>query len=183
MIDMKAYEKEMGKTIEALQDNLAKVRAGRANPNILDDITFSYYGVETKLNQAATIAVPEARLITIQPWDKNNLDPIEKAILASNIGITPSNDGKIIRLPFPELTQERREELVKEVSELAEQTKISVRNIRRDAMEAVKKAEKNKEITEDDRYAEEEDIQKLTDKKIEEVEKIFEAKKKDLMEI
>lgn len=183
MFDLKKYKSQMKKPVKAYQKNLDRVRIGRANPKILDGITFPYYGVDTPINQAATISVPEARLLVIQPWDKKNLQPIEKAILASNIGITPNNDGQVIRLPFPELTEERRQEEIKNVSKMAEDTKVSIRNIRREAMDEVKKAEKASDLTEDERYRAEDDIQDLTDETIDQVEKIFEDKKAELLEI
>ncbi len=183
MFSTKEYEDRMKKTAESFEDDLQTIRAGRANPRLLDGITFPYYGVDTPINQAATIQVPEARMITITPWDMNNVKPIEKAILASDLGITPSNDGKMIRLPFPELTGERRKELVKDVKKKLEEAKIAVRNIRRDAMDEIKKLEKANELTEDDRHGYEDDIQKVTDKSIELVEKISEKKEKELMEI
>ncbi|MCI6156696.1 MAG: ribosome recycling factor [Peptoniphilaceae bacterium] len=183
MYSQKTFEERMEKTIRAYKDELSHIRAGRANPKLLDDITIEYYGTETPLNQVATVNVPEARMITIQPWDMNNLKAIEKAILASDLGITPSNDGKIIRLPFPPLTEERRKELVKEVKKREEEAKVAMRNVRRDAMDAIKKAEKEKEISEDDRYAKEADLQKLTDKVGKKIEEISEAKEKELMEI
>lgn len=183
MFDEKKYEGRMKSSIDHFSENLQNIRAGRANPKLIEKITFSYYGVDTPINQAATINVPEARMLTITPWDKNNVKPIEKAILSSELGITPSNDGTMIRLPFPALTEERRKELVKEVSGQSEEAKIAIRNIRREAMDEIKKAEKNKEMSEDDRYVEEEAMQKLTDKYIEEIEKIGSKKEKELMEI
>ncbi len=183
MFDEKKYESRMKSTIDHFSENLQNIRAGRANPKLIEKITFSYYGVDTPINQAATINVPEARMLTITPWDKNNIKLIEKAILASELGITPSNDGSMIRLPFPALTEDRRKDLVKEVSVQSEEAKIAIRNIRREAMEEIKKAEKNKEMSEDDRYVEEEAMQKLTDKYIEEIEKICSKKEKELMEI
>lgn len=183
MFDEKKYEDRMKSSIDHFSENLQNIRAGRANPKLIEKITFSYYGVDTPINQAATINVPEARMLTITPWDKNNVKPIEKAILSSELGITPSNDGTMIRLPFPALTEERRKELVKEVSGQSEEAKIAIRNIRREAMDEIKKAEKNKEMSEDDRYVEEEAMQKLTDKYIEEIEKIGSKKEKELMEI
>lgn len=176
-------ESQMKKSLEALEYDFQHIRAGRANPNLLDDISFSYYGVNTPIKQAATINVPEARLITITPWDKTNLKPIEQAIISSDLGITPSNDGTMIRLPFPQLTEERRKDLVKDVNKRMEEGKVAVRNIRREGMEDIKKAEKNKEIAEDDRYRAEDDLQKLTDKYIEKMEEITKKKEKELMEV
>lgn len=183
MFEIKDYENKMKNTVNNYSEALTMIRAGRANPKLVEGITFEYYGVETPINQAATINVPEAMLITIQPWDVNNLKPIEKAILESDLGITPNNDGKILRLPFPALTEERRKELVKDVNAKAEESKISIRNIRRDAMDELKKAEKANELTEDDRFSLEEDVQKLTDKYIGEIESVAKDKEKELMEI
>lgn len=183
MFNLKDYEKSMKKSVDVFSEGLQTIRAGRANPKLLDSITFPYYGVDTPINQAATINVPEAMMITIQPWDANNLKLIEKAISASDLGITPNNDGKIIRLPFPPLTEERRKELTKEVNSRAEDAKVAIRNIRRDALADVKKAEKNNELTEDDRYKSEDDVQKLTDKYVKEIETIAKDKEKELMEI
>lgn len=183
MFNLKNYEEKMKKSVHVYEETLSNIRAGRANPKLLENITFSYYGVDTPINQAATIQVPEARLMTIQPWDASNLKPIEKAILGSDLGITPSNDGKIIRLPFPALTEERRKELVKEVAAKTEEGKVYVRNIRREAMDQIKKEEKSGELTEDDRYRQEEELQKLTDKYIKNIETIAKNKEKELMEI
>lgn len=176
-------ESQMKKSLESMEYDFKYIRAGRANPNLLDAISFSYYGVDTPIKQAATINVPEARLITITPWDKSNLKPIEQAILSSDLGITPSNDGTIIRLPFPQLTEERRKDLVKEVNKRMEEGKVAIRNIRREGMEEIKKAEKNKEMAEDDRYRAEDDLQKLTDRYIEKMEEITKNKEKELMEV
>lgn len=176
-------KKGMEKAVHAFKADLDKIRAGRANPKILEGLTFDYYGAPTQIQHAATINVPEARLITIQPWDAKNLKDIEKAILASDIGITPSNDGKMIRLPFPPLTEERRKELVKEMNKRLEEGRIRVRNVRRDGMDQIAKAEKAKEITEDDRHSLEEDLQKLTDQFIKELDQIGKEKEKELLEI
>lgn len=183
MYNKKEFDQKMTKAVEAFHEGLQTIRAGRANPKLLDGIVFPYYGVDTPINQAASISVPEARMLVIQPWDSKNISAIEKAILASDLGITPSNDGKIIRLPFPQLTGERRKELVKEVKVRMEEAKVAVRNIRRDAMDLVKKLEKKSEMTEDERYDAEDEIQKLTDKHIESIESIAKAKEKELMEI
>ena len=177
------YEEKMNKTISVFEENLAEMRAGRANPAILNKITVDYYGVPTPINQVAGISVPEARMILIQPWDVSILKEIEKEILKSDIGINPNNDGKVIRLTFPELNEERRKEIVKDIRKLAEEAKIAVRSIRRDAIDEAKELEKNSEITEDDLKKEEEDIQKLTDKKIEEIDMILEKKEKEIMNI
>lgn len=183
MFNVKDMEARMTKAVDAYSEGLQSIRAGRANPKLLDGITFPYYGIETPINQAASINVPEARLLVIQPWDVSNIRAIEKALLASDLGITPSNDGKLIRLPFPPLTEERRKELVKEVNKRMEEAKVAIRNIRRDAMDTVKKLEKSGELTEDDRFSTEEDIQKATDRYIENTEKIAAHKNAELMEI
>ena len=177
------YEEKMDKTISVFRENLAEIRAGRANPAILNKITVDYYGVSTPINQVAGISVPEARMILIQPWDINLLKEIEKEILKADIGINPNNDGKVIRLNFPELNEERRKELVKDVRKLAEEAKVSIRSIRRDAMDDAKERQKKSEITEDDLKNEENQIQKLTDSKIEEIDKISEAKEKEISTI
>ncbi|NMB09297.1 MAG: ribosome recycling factor [Tissierellia bacterium] len=174
---------KMGGTIEAYKTELAGVRAGRANPAVLDGLVVEYYGVATPFNQVATISVPEARLITIQPWDSSVIEGIERAILKSDLGITPSNDGKIIRFPFPALTEERRKELVKLVKKYGEESKVAIRNSRREAMDEVKKMEKNSELREDDLRAAEEDIQKITDSFIKEIDSITSVKEKELMEV
>ena len=177
------YEEKMKKTISVFEENLAEIRAGRANPAILNKITVDYYGVPTPINQVAGISVPEARMILIQPWDMSILKEIEKEILKSDIGINPNNDGKVIRLTFPELNEERRKEIVKDIRKLAEEAKIAVRSIRRDAIDEAKELEKKSEITEDDLKKEEEDIQKLTDKKVEEIDMLLEKKEKEIMSI
>ena len=177
------YEEKMNKTISVFEENLAEIRAGRANPAILNKITVDYYGVPTPINQVAGISVPEARMILIQPWDASILKEIEKEILKSDIGINPNNDGKVIRLNFPELNEERRKEIVKDIRKLAEEAKIAVRSIRRDAIDEAKELEKKSEITEDDLKKEEDDIQKLTDKKIEEIDMLLEKKEKEIMSI
>lgn len=177
------YENKMQKSIRALNDEYNTIRAGRANPHILDRIVVDYYGVPTPLQQVGNITVPEARMIQIQPWDASIVKDIEKALMASDIGITPNNDGKVIRLIFPELTEERRKELTKEVKKKGEDTKVAIRNIRREALEHFKKAEKNGDISEDDLRDVEEDIQKLTDKYINEVDKHIEQKSKDILSV
>lgn len=176
-------ELRMQKTIEVFEGNLSEIRAGRANPAILNKISVEYYGVETPINQVAGISVPEARMIVIQPWDASILKAIEKAILASDIGLNPNNDGKVIRLNFPDLTEERRKELAKEVRKIAEEAKVSVRSIRRDGMDTVKEEQKKSEITEDEKADMEEKIQKLTDKYVAEIDKILESKEKEIMNI
>lgn len=177
------YEEKMNKTISVFEENLSEIRAGRANPAILNKITVDYYGVPTPINQVAGISVPEARMILIQPWDMNLLKEIEKEILKSDIGINPNNDGKVIRLNFPELNEERRKEIVKDIRKLAEEAKVAIRSIRRDAMDEAKEMQKKSEITEDDLKNAETQMQKLTDKKIEEIEKILENKEKEVMSI
>ena len=186
MIDKKEYDVytgKMDKTISLLTEELAEIRAGRANPAILNKIMVSYYGVPTPINQVAGISVPEARLIVIQPWDASILKEIEKAILASDIGINPNNDGKVIRLSFPELTEERRRELVKDIKKMAEDSKVAVRAIRRDGIDKAKSLQKNSEMTEDELRDAEDSIQKLTDKKIDQIDKILEAKEKEILTV
>ena len=182
-MDYNQIEERMEKTISVLEGNFAEIRAGRANPAILNKVKVDYYGVPTPVNQVAGISVPEPRMIVIQPWDASILKAIEKAILASEIGINPNNDGKVIRLNFPELTEERRKELVKEIKKYAEETKVAVRNSRRDAIEKFKAMQKNSEITEDDLRNAEDTIQKLTDKKIEEIDKVIDEKEKEILSI
>ena len=177
------YEEKMNKTISVFQENLSEIRAGRANPAILNKITVDYYGVPTPINQVAGISVPEARMILIQPWDISLLKEIEKEILKSDIGINPNNDGKVIRLVFPELNEERRKEIVKDIRKLAEEAKVAIRSIRRDAIDEAKDLQKKSEITEDDLKQEEEQIQKLTDKKVEEIDTLLAQKEKEIMNI
>ncbi len=176
-------EEKMKKSIGVLKEDLAGLRAGRANPAILDKLSVDYYGVPTPINQLGSISVPEARVIVIQPWDAKVLKEIEKAIQKSDIGINPNNDGKVIRLVFPILTEERRKELCKSSKKNGEETKVAIRAIRRDAIERFKAQKKNSEITEDDLKNAENDIQKMTDKFIAEVDKIVEAKEKEIMEV
>lgn len=177
------YEEKMNKTISVFEENLSEIRAGRANPAILNKITVDYYGVPTPINQVAGISVPEARMILIQPWDMNLLKEIEKEILKSDIGINPNNDGKVIRLNFPELNEERRKEIVKNIKKIAEEAKVAVRSIRRDGIEEFRKKQKDSEITEDDLKIAEDEIQKITDKNIEEIDKILENKEKEVMSV
>ena len=179
----KNTESRMSKSIDSLTESLQSIRAGRANTSLLDRIYVDYYGQQSPLNQVASLSAPEARLLAIQPWDATLIPEIEKAIQKSDLGITPSNDGKVIRLVIPQLTEERRKDLTKLVGKYAEEAKVSIRNIRRDAMEDIKKAEKAKEISEDDRKTYEEDIQKLTDKYIKDIDSVAEEKEKELMEI
>jgi len=182
-MDYSKIKERMEKTINAYTEKLGEVRAGRANPTILNKVRIDYYGVPTPINQVAAISVPEARLIVIQPWDISCLKDIEKAILTSDIGINPNNDGKVIRLNFPELTEERRKDLVKEIKKYAEEAKVAVRNARRDGMDKAKAMQKDGEITEDELKGAETDIQKLTDKNIEEIDKILAVKETEIMSI
>ena len=182
-MDYQNIEERMKKTISVFEENLAEIRAGRANPAILNKVTIDYYGTQTPINQVAGISVPEARLIVIQPWDMNALKEIERAILASDIGITPNNDGKVIRLNFPELNEERRKEIVKDIKKMAEEAKVAVRAVRRDGLDEFKAKQKNAEITEDDLKVAEEQIQKLTDKYVDEIDKILDKKEKEVMSI
>lgn len=182
-MDYKNIEERMNKTISVYEEKLSEVRAGRANPAILNKVKIDYYGTPTPINQVAGVSVPEARLIVIQPWDVSVLKDIEKAILASDIGINPNNDGKVIRLAFPELNEERRKELVKEVKKMAEDSKVSIRSIRREAMDEAKKLQKDNQMTEDELKGAEDKIQKLTDNKISEIDKILAEKEKEIMSV
>ena len=182
-MDYTNLKERMEKSIGAYKENLAEIRAGRANPAILNKIKIDYYGTPTPINQVAGISVPEARLIVIQPWDMSVLKEIEKAILASDIGINPNNDGKVIRLAFPELNEERRKELVKEIKKIAEEAKVAIRAIRRDGIDEAKAKQKNSEITEDELKSAEAEIQKITDKNIEQVDKILSDKENEVMSI
>lgn len=176
-------EERMGKAIDSLNHDYAAIRAGRANPGVLDKVEIDYYGVPTPINQVAAVSISEARVLVIQPWDKNMIQPIEKAIQASDIGINPMNDGNVIRLTFPALTEDRRREIAKEISKRSEEAKVAIRNIRRDGMDAIKKLKKDNEITEDDQKNGEEKLQKITDKKIKEIEEIAAAKEKEVMSV
>lgn len=180
---IKDAQERMKKAIEALGRELAKLRAGRANPAILDRVTVEYYGAETPLNQLATISVPEARLLAIQPFDKSSISDIERAILKSDLGLTPSNDGTLIRITIPPLTEERRKELVKLVKKSAEDAKVAVRNVRRDANDALKKVQKDGDLTEDELRRSTDEVQKLTDKAITDVDEVSEKKEKEIMEV
>ena len=182
-MDLSKFEEKMTKTISVFEENLAEIRAGRANPAILNKIMIDYYGTPTPINQVAGISVPEARLIVIQPWDVIILKEIEKEILKSDIGINPNNDGKVIRLSFPELTEDRRKEIVKDIRKMAEEAKVAVRSIRRDAIDEAKKAQKDSEMSEDELKSAEDNIQKLTDKYVAKVDEILEAKEKEVMSI
>ena len=183
MSDYKEFENKMKKTCEALTAQFATIRAGRANAAVLEQIQVDYYGVPTPIQQVASIATPDPRSLLIQPWDNKLLKGIEKAILASDLGINPQNDGRCIRLVFPPLTEERRRDLVKQTKKYGEEGKVAIRNIRRDAIEKFKKQQKASEITEDDYKIAEKDIQKLTDDYIKEIDKITERKDKELTEI
>ena len=174
---------KMEKCIKSLEHEFSTIRAGRANPAVLDKVLVDYYGTPTPIQQMAAISVSEARILVVQPWDKSQLKPIEKAIQASDIGITPTNDGNVLRLAFPQPTEDRRKELVKQVKKFGEEAKVTIRNVRRDTMEKFKTMKKNNEITEDDMKDYEKDIQKLTDKYIEKVDKIGEEKNKEIMSI
>ena len=183
MSDYKEFERKMKKTCEALTTQLATIRAGRANASVLDQIEVDYYGVPTPVQQVATIATPDPRSLLIQPWDASLLKPLEKAILASDLGINPQNDGRMIRLVFPPLTEERRKDLIKQTKKYVEESKVAIRNIRRDAIDKFKKQQKASEITEDDYKIAEKDIQKLTDDYIKELDGICAKKEKELTEI
>ena len=182
-MDYTNIEERMKKTVSVFEENLSEVRAGRANPAILNKVTVEYYGTQTPINQVAGISVPEARLIVIQPWDGSVLKEIERAILASDIGITPNNDGKVIRLNFPELNEERRKEIVKDIKKLAEDAKVAVRSIRRDAIDGFRKQQKDSEITEDELKIAEDEVRKITDSKIEEIDAILANKEKEVMSV
>lgn len=182
-MDYTNLKERMEKSIISYNEKLSEIRAGRANPAILNKIKIDYYGTPTPINQVAGISVPEARLIVIQPWDVSVLKEIEKAILASDIGINPNNDGKVIRLAFPELNEERRKEIVKEIKKIAEEAKVAIRSIRRDGIDEAKTKQKNSEITEDELKVAEAEIQKITDKNIEEIDKILENKEKEIMSV
>lgn len=182
-MELNHIEEKMNKTISVLQENFSEVRAGRANPAILNKIRVDYYGTPTPINQVAGISVPEARLIVIQPWDASLLKEIEKEILKAEIGINPNNDGKVIRLAFPELNEERRKELVKDIKKTAEESKVSIRSIRREAMDEAKKLQKDNQMTEDELKGAEDKIQKLTDSKIAEIDKLLAEKEKEVMSV
>lgn len=177
------YEEKMRKTLASLESDYSTIRVGRANPKVLDKITVDYYGTPTPLNQVGNITVPEARLIEIKPWESSLLKAIEKAINTSDLGINPSNDGKVIRLVFPELTEERRKELTKDVKKKGEDSKVAIRNIRRDAVDVFKKQEKKGEFSEDVLNDLLDEIQKITDKYITEIDKKIEAKSKDVLSV
>ena len=183
MADLKQFERKMEKTLEVLASDFGAVRAGRANAQVLDRITVEYYGTPTPISQLASVAIPDSRTITIQPWDRGAFASVEKAILKSDLGLTPVNDGKIIRISIPPLTEDRRKELGKLARKSGEEAKVAVRNVRRDAGEFVKNQKKKSEITEDDQKEAEKDIQELTDKYIKKIDEMCAKKDKELMEI
>ena len=184
MLDiLKEFEDKMNKTVDVVTSDFASVRAGRANAGVLDKITVDYYGTPTPINQVGTISSPDPRSLMIQPWDKSLLKAIEKALQTSDLGINPQNDGQVIRLAFPQLTEERRKELTKQVKKYAEDAKVALRNVRRDAMDFIKALKKKSEITEDDQKKAEKDLQDLTDKYIKKVDTACAAKEKELMAI
>ncbi|HHU75053.1 MAG TPA: ribosome recycling factor [Clostridiales bacterium] len=180
---LEQFDKKMSKAVETLKEDYATIRAGRANPHVLDKIKVDYYGQMSSLQSVANISVPEARIIQIQPWESRLIKDIEKAILNSDLGINPSNDGKVIRLIFPELTEERRKELVKDVKKKAETAKVAVRNVRRDANDTFKKQNKASEISEDELKSLEDEVQKLTDKYVNEIDKVMEEKSKEILTV
>lgn len=176
-------EARMGKTIDSLVTDYSEIRAGRANPNVLDKVMVDYYGTPTPINQVGSVSVAEARMLVVQPWDKSLLGAIAKAIQKSDIGINPQNDGSVIRLTFPQLTEDRRKELAKDIAKRAEEAKVAIRNIRRDGMDDLKKQKKSNEITEDDLAGCEEDLQKMTDKFIKKIDSIEETKKTEILTV
>lgn len=183
MEDLKFYEDKMNKTLDVLVSDYAAIRAGRANPHVLDKIRVDYYGTPTPIQQVGNVSVPEARMIVIQPWEKSLLKAIEKAILTSELGINPTNDGTCIRLVFPEMTEDRRKEVAKDVKKKGDGAKVAIRNIRRDANDAFKKAEKAGDMSEDELAEATEKMQKLTDKMVERVDKLVEEKTKEIMTV
>ncbi len=180
---MKVLKEKMNKSVDVLKDEFASIRAGRANPAVLDKISVDYYGVPTPIQQMAAVSVSEARVLVIQPWDASTLKSIEKAIYASDIGINPTNDGRIIRLAFPPLTEERRREIAKDISKLSENTKVAIRSIRRDGIEKFKAMKKNSEITEDDLKNCEKQVQDLTDQFCKTVDELSKVKEKEILEL
>ena len=180
---MKVLKEKMNKSVDVLKDDLASIRAGRANPAVLDKITVDYYGVPTPIQQMAAVSVSEARVLVIQPWDASTLKSIEKAINTSDIGINPTNDGRVIRLAFPPLTEERRREIAKDISKLSENTKVAIRSIRRDGIEKFKTMKKNSEITEDDLKNCEKQVQDLTDQFCKSVDELSKVKEKEILEL
>ena len=182
-MSLDGMKEKMQKVIESLEDNYSEVRAGRANPAILNRVTVEYYGVPTPINQVASISVPEARLIVIQPWDRSILSQVEKAIEKADIGIHPMNDGQVIRLAFPELTEERRKGLVKDIKKMAEEAKVAIRNVRRDEMDEAKALLKNRKITEEEERGIEDKIQKATDEHVAKIDSICDKKEKEVMSV
>ena len=183
MSEIKEYEEKMSKSLDSLKEEFSSIRAGRANPHILDKIKVDYYGAPTSLQQVANISVPEARMIQIQPWESSLIKEIEKAILVSDLGITPNNDGKVIRLVFPELTEDRRKELAKDVKTKGDNAKVAIRNIRRDANDSLKKANKAGELSDDELSNSEDEVQKITDKYTALVDKAIEEKTKEILTV
>ena len=183
MSDLTIFREKMDKSIDSLASEYTTIRAGRANPHVLDHITVDYYGTPSNLQAVANISVPEARTIMIQPWEASLIKDIEKAILISDLGLTPNNDGKVIRLTFPELTEERRKELVKDVKKKGEAAKVAIRNIRRDANDSLKKQQKANEISEDELKTAETDVQKMTDEFIKKIDVMIEDKSKEIMTV
>ena len=183
MSEIKEYEEKMSKSLDSLKEEFSSIRAGRANPHILDKIKVDYYGAPTSLQQVANISVPEARMIQIQPWESSLIKEIEKAILVSDLGITPNNDGKVIRLVFPELTEDRRKELAKDVKKKGDNAKVAIRNIRRDANDSLKKANKAGELSDDELSNSEDEVQKITDKHTALVDKAIEEKTKEILTV
>ena len=182
-VELKEYKEKMGKSIDSLASEYTSIRAGRANPHFLDKITVDYFGQPTNLQSVANISVSEARTLVIQPWEASLIKEIEKAIMVSDIGITPNNDGKVIRLSFPELTEERRKELVKDVKKKGEGAKVAIRNIRRDANDMIKKQQKANEISEDEQKDAEDEIQKMTDEFVAKIDTMVEDKSKEIMTV
>ena len=182
-LDTKTYEEKMKKTISVYSHELETIRAGRANATVLEKVSVDYYGAPTQINAIAAVTVTDARTLAITPWDPSTLKNIERAILASDVGITPANDGKVIRLVFPTLTEERRKELTKEITRMGEDAKVAIRNIRRDANDKCKEMKKNGEMTEDEQKASEKSVQEITDKYIKEVDAVTDAKNKEIMSI
>lgn len=182
-MELNLVKSKMEKTIDALAEEYSTIRAGRANANILNKITVDYYGSPTPIQQVAGVSVPEARMILIQPWEASILKDIEKAILASDIGITPNNDGKVLRLIFPELTEDRRRELSKNIKKIGDESKVAIRNIRRDAIDGVKKAQKAGDMSEDEMLDREDEIQKLTDKFTSKIDEMIDSKTKEIMTV
>ena len=181
--DYKVYEDKMQKTIDSLISEFGTIRAGRASASVLDKVTVDYYGTQTPLNQVGSISVPEPRMLVVQPWDPSLLKAIEKAIQTSDLGINPQNDGRVIRLAFPQLTEERRKDLTKQVRKYGEEGKVAVRNIRRDAMDEIKKQTKKSEITEDDQKLLEKELQDVTDKRCKDIDELTAKKEKELMAV